>query len=152
MGCIGSPSASDGEAAEYMIPSYWVQMERLPLTRNGKVDRRALPEPRKQAVTTNYEAPRTEMEERLVQIWQEVLGVDSISIHDHFFEKGGDSIKAMQMAARLYQCDYKLEMKDLFQYPTIAELSPRDKIDPCNQQTRIGYRGSCINADSTLVF
>ena len=109
---------------EYMIPSYWVQMERLPLTRNGKVDRRALPEPRKQAVTTNYEAPRTEMEERLVQIWQEVLQVERVGVTDDFFELGGHSLKAISLAARIYKAfQITIPLREIFRHSTIRKLS-----------------------------
>nr|WP_267879725.1 phosphopantetheine-binding protein [Caldalkalibacillus mannanilyticus] len=63
------------------------------------------------------------MEQTLASIWQGVLGVAKVSIMDHFFELGGDSIKSIQISSRLYQAGYKLEMKDLFKYPTIAKLS-----------------------------
>jgi non-ribosomal peptide synthase protein (TIGR01720 family) len=112
------------ELPEYMIPSHFVRLERLPLNPNGKIDRDALPEPEGNLPTgVEYEAPRTEVEAKLVAIWQSVLGPGTIGIHDRFFDLGGDSIKAIQVAARLQNQGYKLEFKDIFQHSTIGELS-----------------------------
>ncbi|WP_252607192.1 lichenysin non-ribosomal peptide synthetase LicA [Bacillus paralicheniformis] len=108
---------------DYMVPAYWVQLDELPVTANGKVDRRALPQPDVEAQTAEYKAPRTETEQLLADIWQDVLGIDRIGVTDNFFALGGDSIKGIQMASRLQQHGWKLEMKDLFQHPTIGELS-----------------------------
>ncbi|WP_123032480.1 lichenysin non-ribosomal peptide synthetase LicA [Bacillus sp. TYF-LIM-B05] len=108
---------------DYMVPSFWVQLKELPVTANGKVDRRALPQPDVEAQTAEYKAPLTETEQLLADIWQEVLGIDRIGITDNFFALGGDSIKGIQMASRLQQHGWKLEMKDLFQHSTIGELS-----------------------------
>ncbi|SCW30123.1 non-ribosomal peptide synthase domain TIGR01720/amino acid adenylation domain-containing protein [Paenibacillus tianmuensis] len=113
------------ELPGYMIPSYFVQLERMPLTPNGKVDRKALPAPEGSVRTgAEYVAPRTPAEQALASVWQGVLGVRMIGIRDNFFELGGDSIKAIQVSSRLLQAGYKLEMKDLFKYPIVAELSP----------------------------
>ncbi|MBA4496579.1 condensation domain-containing protein, partial [Paenactinomyces guangxiensis] len=110
---------------DYMIPSYLVELETLPLTTNGKVDKKALPEPLGRVETgVEYAAPTDPNEKLLAGIWQEVLGIERVGIHDNFFEVGGDSIKAIQIAARLHQQNRKIEMKDLFQYPTIAGLAP----------------------------
>ncbi|MPQ25673.1 lichenysin non-ribosomal peptide synthetase LicA [Bacillus paralicheniformis] len=108
---------------DYMVPAFWVQLGELPVTANGKVDRRALPQPDVEAQTAEYKAPRTETEQLLADIWQEVLGLDRIGITDNFFALGGDSIKGIQMASRLQQHGWKLEMKDLFQHPAIGEIS-----------------------------
>ncbi len=113
------------ELPAYMIPSYFMQLEQMPLTPNGKLDRKALPAPEANVQTgAVYEPPRTKAEEALASVWQGVLGAQQVGIHDHFFDLGGDSIKAIQVSSRLFQAGYKLEMKDLFKYPTIAELSP----------------------------
>jgi surfactin family lipopeptide synthetase A/lichenysin synthetase A len=106
-----------------MIPSYFVKMDSIPLTSNGKVDRKSLPEPDAGAGTDDYKEPRNESELLLAEIWQEVLGANRIGINDNFFSLGGDSIKAIQMAARLHKLGWKLEMKDLFQNPTIGQVS-----------------------------
>ncbi|WP_025680083.1 condensation domain-containing protein, partial [Paenibacillus massiliensis] len=93
-------------------------------TPNGKIDRKALPAPDGSLHSgAEYAEPRTSLEQTLVSIWQAVLGAKRIGIMDNFFDLGGDSIKAIQLASRLLQAGYKLEMKDLFQYPTISLLS-----------------------------
>ncbi|QGX67144.1 amino acid adenylation domain-containing protein [Bacillus sp. ms-22] len=109
---------------EYMVPSWIIKLEQFPMTANGKVDLKALPVPDMEANQTAYEAPRDEVETLLCGIWEDVLGVSQVGIHDHFFFLGGDSIKGIQMASRLTQEGWKLDMKLLFQYPTIAELRP----------------------------
>ncbi|MGE6631994.1 condensation domain-containing protein, partial [Bacillus sp. NPDC077027] len=108
----------------YMVPSFMIQLEALPVTANGKVDKKALPAPDVEASKTTYEAPRDEMESLLCDIWADVLGLEQVGIHDNFFFLGGDSIKGIQMASRLTQNGWKLEMKQLFQYPTIADIRP----------------------------
>ncbi|MGF7047828.1 amino acid adenylation domain-containing protein/non-ribosomal peptide synthase protein (TIGR01720 family) [Paenibacillus sp. DS2015] len=108
----------------YMIPSYFIQLEQFPITSNGKIDRKALPLPDGSLHTeTEYAAPTNEIEEALVHVWSEVLGVQSIGIRDNFFELGGDSIKAIQVASRLSSYEFTFEMKDLFSNPTIETLS-----------------------------
>ncbi|WP_234935756.1 phosphopantetheine-binding protein, partial [Bacillus altitudinis] len=109
---------------EYMVPSWIIKLDQLPMTANGKVDLKALPATDVEANQTAYEAPRDEVEALLCGIWEDVLGVSQVGIHDHFFFLGGDSIKGIQMASRLTQEGWKLDMKLLFQYPTIAELRP----------------------------
>ncbi|MBO3287394.1 non-ribosomal peptide synthetase [Paenibacillus sp. FSL M8-0228] len=108
----------------YMVPSYFVQLSRLPLTLNGKVDRRALPAPEHNLDTgMDYVAPETDVQQALATAWGAILGIPKVGIQDNFFHLGGDSIKAIQVSSRLFQAGYKLEMKDLFKYPTIAGLS-----------------------------
>ncbi|WP_087978403.1 non-ribosomal peptide synthetase [Bacillus safensis] len=109
---------------EYMVPSWIIKLDQFPMTANGKVDLKALPAPDIEANQTVYEAPRDEVETLLCGIWEDVLGVSQVGIHDHFFFLGGDSIKGIQIASRLTQAGWKLDMKLLFQYPTIAELRP----------------------------
>ncbi|MED2945319.1 amino acid adenylation domain-containing protein [Bacillus swezeyi] len=109
---------------DYMIPSYFIQINKMPLTPNGKVDRKALPEPGEDtAAASEYEAPRNETEEKLAAVWQEVLDRDKIGINDNFFEVGGDSIKALQIVSKLSRADLKLQVKDLFTNPAIKHLS-----------------------------
>nr|WP_231574946.1 non-ribosomal peptide synthase/polyketide synthase [Paenibacillus sp. FSL R7-0273] len=113
-----------GQLPDYMIPSYFVELESIPLNTNGKVDRKALPEPEAAHTSRVYEAPRTAREALLASVWQEVLGVKRLGIKDSFFELGGDSIKAVQIAARLRGHQLHLAIRDLFRYPTVLELSP----------------------------
>jgi amino acid adenylation domain-containing protein/non-ribosomal peptide synthase protein (TIGR01720 family) len=110
---------------DYMIPTCFIPLEALPLTAHGKVDKNALPDPKQSRLNdARYAEPTDEREALLAHIWQEVLSVPQIGIHDNFFELGGDSIKAIQIMAQLQQANYKLEMKELFRLPTIAELAP----------------------------
>ncbi|WP_028611282.1 non-ribosomal peptide synthetase [Paenibacillus harenae] len=113
---------------DYMVPAYFVQLDKIPLTSNGKIDRQSLPEPDlSMTIGTAYIAPESIREQLLADIWQGVLGAAHIGSSDHFFALGGDSIKAIQVAARLGAHGLKLEIKDLFQYPTIRELAQRLK-------------------------
>ncbi|WP_339305760.1 amino acid adenylation domain-containing protein [Paenibacillus sp. FSL L8-0435] len=117
-------SALAQKLPNYMIPAYFVQLPRMPLTPNDKIDRKALPAPEGNALTGGaYVAPRNETERTLADVWQAVLNADRVGVTDHFFELGGDSIKSIQVSSRLHQAGYKLEIRDLFKYPTISQLS-----------------------------
>ncbi|MDQ0273893.1 non-ribosomal peptide synthetase, partial [Cytobacillus purgationiresistens] len=110
---------------DYMMPTAYVLLEQFPLTANGKVDKKALSEFDGTMETgVVHEEPQGEAEERLALVWTEVLQAKKVSRHDHFFDLGGDSIKGIQVAARLHEKGWKLELKDLFRYPTIAQLAP----------------------------
>ncbi|WP_236628524.1 non-ribosomal peptide synthetase [Paenibacillus mucilaginosus] len=112
---------------DYMIPQYFVQLDRLPVTANGKLDRRALPAPSAAAGRgTEYAEPRTAVERKLAEIWSALLGT-AVGIDDHFFHLGGDSIKGIQVSARLHKAGLQLEMKQLFVSPTIRQLAPHVK-------------------------
>ena len=115
---------------DYMIPSFFVELENLPLTSNGKIDRKALPIPDlSQQKNIDNTPPTTEKEIILTKIWSEVLGVN-VGIHDNFFEMGGDSILSIQIIARANQAGLSLTPKDLFQYQTISELATVAGIKP----------------------
>lgn len=107
----------------YMIPSAFVPLESLPLTPNGKVDRSALPAPDKLELRESLVAPRTPTEKVLAKIWSDILGLEQIGIHENFFNAGGDSILGVQIIARANQAGMQLTTKQLFLYPTIAELA-----------------------------
>lgn len=109
---------------DYMIPSFFVFMPELPTTPNGKIDRRALPEPEFHIrALQEHQAPFSEMESILVDVWEEVLGVSPIGVNHNFFELGGDSIKVIQIAAQLHQRGFKMEIPQLFRNPSIKELA-----------------------------
>ncbi|GGE47137.1 non-ribosomal peptide synthase protein (TIGR01720 family)/amino acid adenylation domain-containing protein [Pedobacter psychrotolerans] len=111
---------------DYMVPAYFVVLDKFPLTINGKLDRKALPMPVaiRSVSGTTYRAPRTSMEEQLTLIWQQVLQIDQIGIHDNFFDLGGHSLKATQVVSRMHQQHgLKLDLKTFFALPTIAELA-----------------------------
>ena len=107
---------------DYMVPATFTMITAVPLTINGKVDRKLLPEP--EAINTeNYTAPNNEIEAQLCQTWEEVLGIDKIGIHDNFFRIGGDSIVSIQLVSRLRQKEFTLSVKDIFEAPTVAQLA-----------------------------
>ncbi len=109
----------------YMIPSYFVRLEEMPISTNGKIDRRRLPDPSWSDRQHDYVPPATEIETLLVDIWREILGSESVGVRDNFFVLGGDSIKAIQVQARLRAAGFGLSTIDLFHHPTIRELAPR---------------------------
>ena len=116
-----------GQLPEYMIPGRFVRLETLPLTRNGKIDRRALPAPDSEAGTT-YSPPRDRLEERLVETWAQLLGKekDKLGIDDNFFEIGGHSLKVTILIARMHKTfNVKLPLTEIFRGPTIRELAAR---------------------------
>jgi amino acid adenylation domain-containing protein/non-ribosomal peptide synthase protein (TIGR01720 family) len=110
---------------DYMIPAAFMRMDALPLTSNGKVDRRALPAPdvSRASRKDTYIAPRTPAEQTLARIWGEVLGIEAPGIHDNFFELGGDSILSIQVISRARQAGLAITPRQLFQSPTVAELA-----------------------------
>jgi len=108
---------------EYMVPSAIVILRQIPLTINGKIDTKSLPAPDYQNDQMKYEAPRTEREEILCEIWKEVLKVDKVGIYDNFFSLGGDSILTIQIIARCQNRGLYLTAKDFFKYQTISGLS-----------------------------
>ncbi|MGH9763696.1 MAG: AMP-binding protein, partial [Blastocatellia bacterium] len=118
---------------DYMLPAAFVEMEALPVTVNGKVDRKALPAPSlvQMPSVAEYVAPRSDVHRTLAEVWSATLSVPSPGIHDNFFSLGGDSILSMQVVSRARRAGLKVAMTDVFRYPTIAELALRtSKIEP----------------------
>ncbi|WP_437688559.1 amino acid adenylation domain-containing protein [Sorangium sp. So ce176] len=127
-GSAPEPEALRGWVGEalpaYMVPAPIVVLERLPLSPNGKVDRRALPAPEAAALGHRpYVAPRTEAERILAEVWAEVLHRPQVGVEDNFFELGGDSIVTLQVIARAAQRGLRLSPKQLFEHPTVAEAA-----------------------------
>jgi iturin family lipopeptide synthetase B len=132
---------------DYMIPSYFIHLDRMPLTSNGKLNRKALPEPDKSGAGTEaYEAPHNELQQALAEIWSEVLDIAEIGINDHFFELGGHSLKATLVMNEIHKrLKVEIPLRALFQHPTIKELSgyigqhrggqAYVEIRPCEEQT-----------------
>ncbi len=126
-----APSTSDLRAhlkqqlPDYMVPAAFVFLAALPLTGNGKVDRRALPAPEagNAADDASHTAPRTPTEESLAAVWSQVLSIPRVSVHDNFFELGGDSILSIQAVSRANQAGVRVTTRDLFQHQTIASLA-----------------------------
>ncbi|MCX6581803.1 MAG: amino acid adenylation domain-containing protein [Candidatus Aminicenantes bacterium] len=121
-----------GKLPDYMIPSYFVPLEKIPLTPNGKIDRRALPGPGLD-VSDGYAAPGNEIEKKLVRLWAEILGRDalhasqlqtSIGINDNFFQLGGHSLKATILVSKIHkELEVKVELMEIFRTPFIRDIA-----------------------------
>ncbi|PHM37254.1 Amino acid adenylation [Xenorhabdus mauleonii] len=110
--------------AEYMLPSAFVMLDTFPLTSNGKLNRQALPAPDLHAVIArNYEAPAGEAEITLAQIWQDLLGLEQVSRHDHFFELGGHSLMIVGLIEQLYNLGWQLDVRSVFSSPILSEMA-----------------------------
>jgi amino acid adenylation domain-containing protein len=126
---------------DYMLPSACVVLDALPLTGNGKLDRDALPAPAATAYAhARFEAPQTDHERMLAQIWQELLGLERVGRHDNFFALGGHSLLAVQHMERLRRVGLSLDVRALFASPTLSELAAtvgacREVVTPDNPIT-----------------
>ncbi|HEX2095543.1 MAG TPA: phosphopantetheine-binding protein, partial [Longimicrobiaceae bacterium] len=117
-------AALRGRLPEYMLPSAYMVLESFPVTPNGKVDRQALPAPDTGGARDRaYVAPRSALEEALAGMWQEVLGVERVGVHDNFFDLGGHSLLATQLVARIRVLRVEVPVRQLFQTPTVAGLA-----------------------------
>lgn len=128
----GEPSTDDlrkyamERLPDYMVPECLIRLERIPLTHNGKVNRMLLPNPYAEAITKReIIASRNDREALLIRAISDVLQVDRVSMDDNFFQLGGDSIKSIQVSARLNVQGMKLKVKDILQYPLLAEMACR---------------------------
>jgi acyl carrier protein len=113
------------QAPEYMTPQAFVLIDEMPLTQNGKVDLEALPAPTDARLgpEETYVAPRNSVEETIVDIWSQLLGVDSIGVNDNFFALGGNSILAIQLTSRLKKAfDLELQLRAIYDHQTPAAL------------------------------
>jgi len=109
----------------YMVPNIWVSIEKFPLSPNGKIDKQALHDlDVHEHLTRNYESPRNQTEQIVLDHWEKLLRIGRIGIHDNFFELGGNSLTAMRLVSGLRrQCSFQISLEDLFSHPTVAELS-----------------------------
>ena len=115
------------EIPAYMVPRIIKTLDVIPMTTNGKADKKALiamVEEEQKNYTVAYEAPQTEVEVLLAQAWEKVLKLKDISILQNFYDNGGDSISAIQVASFMYKSGYKVDIKHIMQYGTIKELAP----------------------------
>ena len=108
---------------DYMVPAHLIVLDSMPLTANGKLDRRALPQPDPEANRQQYVAPRNELEQTLAAIWAAVLNVQQVGLDDNFFELGGDSILSIQVVSRARQVGLHFSPRDLFQHQTVQTLA-----------------------------
>lgn len=107
---------------DYMIPAYFIFLDKLPLSPNGKIDKKALPLPANNPAV-NYEPPENEVEAKLVAMWQEVLGITKIGTGDNFFEIGGDSLAVIRILTMSYSEHWDLSVQDFYKYSNIKELA-----------------------------
>ena len=121
---------------DYMVPAQTVLIEQMPLSPNGKLERKRLPAPTAQVSQRAFEAPRSEHEQVLAQIWQDVLGVEQVGRQDNFFELGGDSIISIQVVSRARRAGLSLQPRDLFQQQTLQALAAvvKEQAAPLAQQ------------------
>ncbi|PBP76106.1 non-ribosomal peptide synthetase, partial [Pseudomonas syringae] len=113
-----------GALPEHMVPAAYVQLDELPLTANGKLDRRALPVPDRSAVASRgYAAPENDTEMAIARIWQDLLQLEQVGRHDNFFELGGHSLLAVKLIERMRQIDLVADVRVLFSQPTLSALA-----------------------------
>ncbi|WP_306352330.1 non-ribosomal peptide synthetase [Flavobacterium sp. '19STA2R22 D10 B1'] len=121
----------------YMIPLYYIQLEKFPLTANGKIDRKKLPNPQDLSLSNEieYVGPQSEQEKTLITVCEAVLGRKNISMNDNFFSLGGESIKSIQIVSRLSQLGYKLKVDDIMRTPVFKGLAAliKNKIKEIDQ-------------------
>ncbi|MFZ5893335.1 MAG: amino acid adenylation domain-containing protein [Myxococcota bacterium] len=129
---------------EHMLPSDYVWLDRFPLTTNGKLDRVALPEPERVPSVTSGE-PRSEIEQKLVTIWNEVLKITSVGIYDDFFNCGGDSLLAFQVVALSRKAGLNLLPQDLFEQRTIAALALRLEAGEADEYDEAEAQLECVS-------
>jgi amino acid adenylation domain-containing protein len=113
---------------DFMVPPLFMPLAAMPLTPNGKVDRKALPKPDaiRRELEANYIAPRNELEQQIADIWTQILNLEKVGIHDNFFELGGYSLLAIQVVSRLRQAlQVEILLPILFEVPTVADLARR---------------------------
>lgn len=123
---------------EYMIPSFFIQLDKMPLTPNDKLDRKALPVPEGGEIRQHYVAPQTSTEVGLAKIWQEILHLEQVGIHDNFFELGGHSLLVSQMVSRVKRnLNIVLSLQQVFKTPTIADLAAQ-------LDSRVQYVHRCL--------
>jgi amino acid adenylation domain-containing protein/non-ribosomal peptide synthase protein (TIGR01720 family) len=108
---------------DYMVPAAFVKLDEMPLTPNGKINRRALPDPDMSLMGEEYIAPRNEIEQKLADIWCDLLGLDKVGINDDFFRVGGDSIKSIQVVSKMKKAVFETSVKNFFDNPTIEKMS-----------------------------
>ncbi|KMT52744.1 phosphopantetheine-binding protein, partial [Pseudomonas fildesensis] len=109
---------------DYMVPAQWVLLEQMPLSPNGKLDRKALPKPDALQQSQAYEAPRSELEQQIADIWSQVLEVERVGRNDNFFEMGGHSLLVINVISRMQlELGLRPAPQDIFQHPDVGRLA-----------------------------
>lgn len=125
------------ELPDYMIPSYYVQLDKIPLTTNGKIDKKKLLEWDITINTeTEYVAPQNEIEKELEEMWKQLLKISKLSIYDNSFEVGGNSIDAIQLAERILKIGASVKVSDIYEYPTVNSMASYIR-DNFSEQVRL---------------
>jgi amino acid adenylation domain-containing protein len=134
----------------YMVPSFLMPLSAFPLNSNGKLDKRALPQPQPAASQpAGYAAPRNETDQQLISIWESVLETSPIGLTDNFFDLGGHSLKATRVISKIHEAyGIKIDLKDLFLDPTVQHLS--DYIDTVRWME--SQKESVLNSESEIIF
>jgi len=122
----------------YMVPAVWIQLDSIPLTTHGKIDRKSLPNPDADDMRNEYQAPANEMEYQLTLLWKELLKADKIGVNDNFFELGGHSLNAIQLTSRMHKLlNIKTDIGTIFSNPTIRQLGQALLLEKKNQFSEI---------------
>ncbi|RUS96566.1 hypothetical protein DSM106972_087530 [Dulcicalothrix desertica PCC 7102] len=110
---------------DYMVPSQFIYLDKLPLTTNGKVDHKALPAPefKRENLEVSYVPPETDAEKTLAQIWAQVLGVNTVGRYDNYFALGGDSIRSIRVCSLALSAGLTIKLEQIFSYPILSELA-----------------------------
>lgn len=133
---------------EYMVPALWVELEKLPLSFSGKVDRKALPDVSTQdMVTTGFTEPKTHLEKQLASVYKKILAIDRVGIHDDFFELGGHSLLAVKLISVLEnEIGAKIGINQIFKYPSISELA---KAIEDSNQNKVGLNSLLLDVKTS---
>ena len=140
-----------------MIPASFVMLERLPLTSNGKLDRKALPAPdcARPDLRVSYRAPETELELTIARVWQDVLKLDKVGVHDNFFDLGANSLMVVQVSSLLKdEIGREISVVDLFKYPSVKALAEHLNRKPDQEpapRTRLGGEEGELHAERAAV-
>ncbi|BBH45227.1 non-ribosomal peptide synthetase [Pseudomonas sp. KU43P] len=130
---------------DYMVPNHWLFLDAMPLSPNGKLDRKALPKPGQAQPQASYSAAEDELQARLVQLWQRVLKREQVGIDDNFFELGGDSIVSIQLVSQARRDGLHFSPKDLFNHQTVRTLAQVTQTQPHQAQvTHLPARGNSL--------
>ncbi|MCX4919808.1 amino acid adenylation domain-containing protein [Streptomyces sp. NBC_00687] len=125
---------------DYMVPATYVTLDQLPLTPNGKVDTKALPAPgsERPELGNAYTAPRTDTERILAAIWVDILGIETVGVHDNFFALGGQSISAVRMVSRIREAGLPIALQQIMRHPTVAGLAAVLDVPEVRAETEAG--------------
>lgn len=135
---------------DYMIPSNFTRVKKIPLTPNGKMDRRALPEPEIVLVSTKgYVGPRNDIDKKLVSIWSKILSIKDMGIDDNFFEMGGDSLTIIEIQVEMLECNWSLNTQEFYELNNIRKIS--DRISGIAEVNHVTYAEKEIAVTSSIV-